>query len=166
MEIDSLSYDLEIIVRIKPEHSLLEDFIASRNSLTIGGRLGSDSGNVIVYRKEGNESVPSFEVWGPSRVEIEDLEQVVISLVQPPCWLVQVSVPAGDDITNGEALARHIAHRCKGVVYDPQAGGVVWPKPRAKRQPILPQEEKIRLVNLGWYLPRSVASLSMARNLL
>ena len=49
-------------MRIKPEHSLLEDFIASRNSLSIRGRLGSDSGNVIVYRKERNESVPSFEV--------------------------------------------------------------------------------------------------------
>jgi len=74
-------------------------------------------------------------VWGSSRVESEDLEQEVISLVQPPRWLVQISVPAEDDITNAEALASHIAQRCKGVVYDPQADGVIWPKLVAKTGP-------------------------------
>src|SRR5436309_13010763 len=83
--------------------------------------------------------------------------------------MVEISVPAGgegDDVPDAEALARYIAQRCKGVIYDPQAGAGVWPKPIAKSRPIPRQKEKIRLINLDWYLPRSQASLSTARKFL
>jgi len=39
--------------------------------------------------------LPSFEVWGPSKVEPEDLEESVVSLVAAPRWMVEISVPAG-----------------------------------------------------------------------
>ena len=165
-----MSHDLEIVVSIRPQHFLLEEFIALHNSLSISGQLGSETGNVIVYRRGGKtELVASFEVWGPSKVEPEDLEESVVSLVAAPRWMVEISVPAGgegDDVPDAEALARYIAQRCKGVIYDPQAGAVVWPKPIAKSRPIPRQKEKIRLINLDWYLPRSQASLSTARNFL
>lgn len=113
-----MSHDLEIVVSIRPQHFLLEEFIALHNSLSISGQLGSETGNVIVYRRGGKtELVASFEVWGPSKVEPEDLEESVVSLVAAPRWMVEISVPAGgegDDVPDAEALARYIAQRCKG----------------------------------------------------
>jgi hypothetical protein len=164
-----LSHDLEIVTSIKPVHSLLEKFIATRNNLTIQGKLGSDAGNVIVYRKERNALVASFEVWGPSKAESEDLEESVVSIVQPPRWVTQISVPAGgekDDRTSAEELARYIAERCTGVVYDPQVAAVTWPKVIDQRRSMRSQEERIRLVKLDWYLPKGQASESMAHTLL
>ncbi|TMI29511.1 hypothetical protein E6H29_11205 [Candidatus Bathyarchaeota archaeon] len=164
-----MSHDLEIVTSIKPVHFLLEKFIATRNNLTIQGKLGSDAGNVIVYRKERNALVASFEIWGPSKAESEDLEESVVSIVQPPRWVTQISVPAGgekDDRTSAEELARYISERCTGVVYDPQVAAVTWPKVSDQRPSMRSQKERIRLVKLDWYLPKGQASESMAHTLL
>lgn len=164
-----MSHDLEVIIRIRPEHFLIEEFIVDRNDLSIQGNLDSDSGNVIVYRKEPGGLVASFEVWGPSKAESEDLEDSVVSLVPSPRWIIQISVPAGgekNDRPDAEKLARYIAERCQGVVYDPQVATVIWPRVSEIHRSKHPVEGRIRVVKLDWYLPRSQASQSMARSML
>jgi len=164
----SLTYDLEVVTKRRPEHSHLVEFIRPHPGLFLDGKLASSESNVAVGRKTEMGVEAILELWGPDRAQSEDLEDVVNQMIQPPYWLVRITVPAAqeDTLQLAEAIATHIAQRCEGVVYDPQAGSMVWPKVKFASPSRSSGSDRVRVVRLGWYSPSSQVSTSMARTFL
>ncbi len=95
-------------------------------------------------------------VDGPHHVEIDDLPEVLAAAVLAPRFLVEMSTPAAaTEAARKRALkqARALAERFQGAVYDPQEDAVLWPRRSAKRWAAPAGEERIRVVDLDWYLP-------------
>lgn len=139
-----MSFDLEVVTRLKPLADHFKDFFPSRED-------------------------HYFTVDGPFQVEIDDLEEQVIASVLDPHWLTQISVPAAaskTDLKLAKQLAIHIAETYNGSVYDPQLDQVVWPRKTHRRFVAPTQEERIRLVGLDWYLPYVQSSPETAKLLL
>jgi hypothetical protein len=121
--------------------------------------LAGEAGNVLVLRRKRDDRIPILTVDGPFRVESDDLADPVVDAVVAPRWVVQLSIPAGR--TKGDEklalrLARHFAEAFGGGVYDPQQDAVVWPRRRRQYRPAA-AEERIRLVNVEWFVPPSRA---------
>src|SRR5687767_10545360 len=96
-----------------------------------------------------------FTVDGPHAVEIEDLPEVLASAVLAPRFLVEISLPAAateKDRSAAIRLARALAERFGGAVYDPQADALAWPKGRKRAYIASVAEERIRVVELSWYV--------------
>ncbi len=163
-----LSHDLEIVTKEFPEHRRITEFIESRPGLALEGKLGPQEGNVTVRRKFKGVLESIIQVWGPDEAEPEDLADAITQAVKPPYWLVRITVPTAvkETVQLGEALAIHIAKGHGGVVYDPQAGSVIWPKMQVRPVSRSSDHERIRVVTLAWYLPPSQASTSMAQTFL
>jgi hypothetical protein len=138
-----MSYDLEVVTRLKPLAKHFEEFPSSSHEYC-------------------------FLVDGPFVVELEDLDEQVIASVLDPQWLTQFSVPAAcsdSDLKLAKQLAKHIADACHGSVYDPQLDKVIWPRQSRRRfvTPRKAREERIKLLNLDWYLPASQSSVDTAK---
>ncbi len=163
-----MSHDLEIVTKECPEHRRITEFIESRPGLALEGKLGPQEGNVTVRRKFKGVLESIIQVWGPDEAEPEDLADAITQAVKPPYWLVRITVPTAvkETVQLGEALAIHIAKGHGGVVYDPQAGSVIWPKMQVRPVSRSSDHERIRVVTLAWYLPSSQASTSMAQTFL
>ena len=97
----------------------------------------------------------TIDVDGPVRVESDDLPDDLAGVVTRPTWLVAIHLPGGYDGTVDRwalDLAIHLARAGDGAVFDPQSDQVVWPSgvtPRKRGG----TEERIRTVQLVWYLP-------------
>jgi hypothetical protein len=163
-----LSHDLEIVTKEFPEHRRITEFIESRPGLALEGKLGPQEGNLTVSRKFKGVLESIIQVWGPDEAEPEDLADAITQAVKPPYWLVRITVPTAvkETVQLGEALAIHIAKGHGGLVYDPQAGSVIWPKMQVRPVSRSSDHERIRVVTLAWYLPPSQASTSMAQTFL
>jgi len=164
-----LSYDLDIATRVKPEQVHLEVFAALHKGLALEGRLGDDLTNVTVHKRALFSRKPLVEVYTPTQAhEPEDFDEDLAKLVPPPCWLTQIAIPGfvKEGIELGIELAEHIADKCDGAVFDPQAGTVIWPK--EKGSPTAPPSEKARIreVELEWYIASSRSGVEAARALL
>ena len=124
-----MGYDLEVFTKKRPEHAQVAEFVGSHAGLSLEGKLESPKSNIIVGRMTDRGTEAIVEVWGPDKAESEDLEDIVAETLRPPCWLVQVTVPAPqvDTLKLAESMATHIAQSCDGIVYDPQAEAIVWP---------------------------------------
>ncbi len=112
---------------------------------------------------------PPVEVAGPDAVDPEALAEALAAAVLAPRWLVRISVPAAGaakDVAAARRLAREIAERRGGAVYDPQADAVLWPRSARKRFAAPAAEERIRLVALEWFLPVAAAREDAARSFL
>jgi hypothetical protein len=61
-----------------------------------------------------------------------------------------MTIPAAqeDTLQLAEAIATQIAHRCEGVVYNPQAESMVWPKVKFAFPSSSSRSERIRVVRL------------------
>jgi len=156
-----MSYDLTIATREKPIQLYLQEFAAARSGLTYEGRLGEEFSNVIITVRDKPGLDAFVELYSPVRaIESEDIDEGLAALVTPPCWLTKLGVPGFTKrgIEVAKELARHIAERCQGAVLDPQVGSVIWavspPEPPQSRS----KDERIREVNLEWYLPPSRAA--------
>jgi hypothetical protein len=162
-----LGYDLDVITKNRPAHSQVAEFIQSHSKLFVEGELDPQH-NLVVNRRVGEGHETIIELWGPDNAEPEDLENVVVQTIKPPYWLLRITVPAvqKDTLQLAEEIAAYIARSCEGVVYDPQAGAITWPKAKFENSPKSLGRERIRALALNWYLPSSQASISMARNFL
>ena len=130
------------------------------------GRLGEEFSNVIITVRDKPGLDAFVELYSPVRaIESEDIDEGLAALVTPPCWLTELGVPGFTKrgIEVAKELARHIAETCQGAVLDPQVGSVIWPEspPRPVRSPS--KDERIREINLEWYLPPNKASEHTAR---
>jgi hypothetical protein len=107
----------------------------------------------------------AIDVDGPARVELDDLPDDLAGVVPKGRWLVEIHVPAGSADQLGATaldLAIHLARAGDGGVYDPQDDRVAWPagvtpRPRGTR------EDRIRVVQLDWFVPASSAPTDAAR---
>lgn len=93
---------------------------------------------------------------GPHAIDPDDLDEPLAAAVLAPRWLVEISVPAGapkKEAREATAAAREIAERFEGAIYDPQVGAVVWPRGKQARFQAPAAEQRIRLVQLEWFLP-------------
>lgn len=161
-----MSIDLEIITSSRPEHTHLQEFVSSREHFGIQGELFTGQGSLVITRRMKTRTLWSFNVYGPFRVELDDLNDMVLGHVLAPRWLLKISVPIAApkvDFSAARALARHLADRCKGVVYDPQIGAIVWPKGKRKRHTPPAGRYRIRLIRLKWFVSPSESSLKTAR---
>lgn len=114
------------------------------------GVLDESRGNVLVQRREQ----PAFTVDGPVCVEHEDLPEELAAVVLAPRFQVEISVPIGGSVkdrTFASKLARALAEKFQGAVYDPQKDEVIWPKRRLRSFSPPAGEERIRVVELTWY---------------
>jgi hypothetical protein len=163
-----LGYDLEVFTKKHPEHAHVAEFVDSHAGLSLEGKLEPPESNIIVSRMTDAGSEAIVEIWGPDNAESEDLADIVAETIRPPYWLVQVAAPApqADTVKLAESIATHVAQRCDGIVYDPQAEAIVWPKVNVVSPSRSSRNERIRIVTLTWYLPASQASTSMARTFL
>lgn len=163
-----MGYDLEVFTKKCPEHAHIAEFVDSHAGLSLEGKLESPESNIIVSRMTDRGTEAIVEVWGPDKAESEDLEDIVAESLRPPCWLVQVTVPAPqvDTLKLAESMVTHLAQRCDGIVYDPQAEAIVWPRVKLGSPTRSSRNERIRVVTLTWYLPASQASTSMVRTFL
>lgn len=156
-----VSYDLTIATREKPIGLHLEEFVAARGGLTFEGQLGEEFSNIIITARDKPGSDAVVEIYSPVRaIESEDIDEGLAALVTPPCWLTELGVPGftKKGIEVAKELARHIAERCQGAVLDPQVGSVVWPESPSEPLRSPSKNERIREINLEWYLPRSRAA--------
>jgi hypothetical protein len=95
-------------------------------------------------------------VHGPNHVEAEDLPESLAAAVLAPRFLIELSTPAAATTAARKRALKQacaLAERFRGAVYDPQEDAVVWPRRAAKRWAAPAAEERIRVVDLDWYLP-------------
>src|SRR5262245_25694828 len=124
-----MSYDLEIVTNKKPIFQHLENFFSSRKGLKVEGTLNSAACKVLITKQTKADDYPYFTIDGPFSVELDDLQDEVISSVLDPRWLTQISVAAGAserDFKMAKKIAQHIADAFQGSVYDPQEDKVIW----------------------------------------
>jgi len=162
-----LSYDLTIATLEKPTQVHLEEFVASRRELALEGQLRGELSNVIITVRGLLRSEAVIEVFFPAKAtEPEDLDGGLAAFVSTPCWLTEIGVPGFTEkgIQVAKELARRIAERCQGAVLDPQVGSVIWPEIR--QEPPSSKKERIREINLEWYLPPNKAKEHTARSFL
>jgi len=175
-----LSNDYDVATKLKPEQSVVDEFVCSRKELSVEGKLGVGDGNVIINRLMSSGFQALAEIYGPFVAEDDDIAEALVATIPAPRWLLQIVVPAGsqDDVDIALSLAQHVARRCDGAVFDRQSDGVVWHK---KEQGVLkkffskPKGQGIATVNIGaektrirevrleWFLPISSADSRTAK---
>ncbi len=143
-------------MRKRPAPASIDDFgRATGLDLRMSGAFRPDS-NALVTTVVGPVE-RTIDVDGPVRVESDDLPDDLAGVVSKPAWLVEIHLPGGYDETGDRwalDLAIHLARAGDGAVFDPQSDRVVWPSgvtPRKRGG----AEERIRTVQLVWYLPAS-----------
>jgi hypothetical protein len=160
-----MSYDLAIATRTRPKPDAIEAFArtAGAEIRTVGAfKPGS---NVLVTFGLGDGGGRTIDVDGPSAVERGDLPDDLAGVVPRAKWLVEAHVPAG---SSAEAhalvldLAIHMAREGDGAVFDPQTDRIAWPSGVTPR-PRDSVEERIRAIDLEWFVPTSSLPTDAAR---
>jgi len=151
-----VSHDFLVALRTRSDPAAIEAFgRAAGLDLRLDGTFRTGS-NVLVTRTDGGTE-RTIDVDGPVRVEPDDLPDDLAGVVTRPAWLVEIHLPGGyDELADRWALdlAIALARAGDGAVFDPQADRVAWPSgvtPRARGA----REERIRTVELVWYVPAS-----------
>jgi hypothetical protein len=160
-----MSYDLEIATSQKPKQEHLTEFLSTQRKLSADGELGAEQ-MVLVNRHTRTGVADSFTIGGPYKVDIDDLSELLTAAVLGPRWLVQIWIPYGSSKATfaiARALAKHIAKRCQGGVYDPQSDSMIWPRGKPKRYKAPAEKQRIRLVELKWFLPAYQSSRRTAK---
>lgn len=134
-----MSMDFDIVTFKKPEQSDIEEF-ASEYPLAL--------------------------IDGPFEVDAIDLPEVVTATVLAPRWLMQLSLPEvarKKDVSAAKTFASYIAESYQGGAYDCQKDMMLWPKGKRKRYSAPKEQERIRLIELEWFLPVEISSPKTAK---
>lgn len=164
-----MSYDYQVICSRRPDSGIVEELVSTRDNYCAQGRLSGEESNCLVERASRGKALPAFTLDGPWSVEWEDVDESIAAVVLAPRWLVEVSIPAaaiGKDRSLAKSVAQAIAKKYEGALYDPQEDSVLWPKSRPKSYRAPVEEQRIRLVNLEWFLPFGVPASESAPLLL
>ncbi len=150
-----MSYDLIVVLRIRPPADSLELFArAAQLNLQSRGEFRTGA-NVLVANLD--QDGRTIDVDGPSRIDATDLDDAIAGTVRGPRWQVEIHVPGGfDERVDAWVvdLATHLARAGDGIVWDPQREMIVWPTgitPRARGR----AEERIRTIQIEWIVPWS-----------
>jgi hypothetical protein len=101
------------------------------------------------------------EVDGPLAAEDEDAPPIVAAALLRVRWTVQISMPASRtrrDVKAVERFSRAVADSGRGVVYDPQADAIVWPRNPAKLRAVDAVEHGDERVELQWLFARRLTA--------
>jgi len=106
-----LSNDYDVATKLKPEQSVVDEFVCSRKELSVEGKLGVGDGNVIINRRMSSGFQALAEIYGPFVAEDDDIAEALVATIPAPRWLLQIVVPAGsqDDVDIALSLA-NISH--------------------------------------------------------
>lgn len=102
----------------------------------------------------------SVDVDEIERIDIDDVPDAAASRLLAPRWQVIVHArQSKGGAAEGRKVARAIAERCDGVVYDPQADKVVWPR-GTRRMASAPAvaERRVDILRLTWCFSRRLGS--------
>jgi hypothetical protein len=102
-----------------------------------------------------------FEVDGPLAAEDEDAPPIVAAALLRVRWTVQISMPASRtrrDVEAVERFSRAVADNGRGVVYDPQADAIVWPRNPTKLRAVDAVEHGDERVELQWLFARRLTA--------
>jgi hypothetical protein len=156
-----VSWDLLVATHNRPSPSAVGELLAPDGKYVSQGALEPSSANVLVSRSSKNGKQAAFTVDGPHVVEIDDLEDALAAAVLAPRFLLEISAPAeatAGDRSAAMALAKQLAKQLHGAVYDPQKNEVVWPRGRERVYTASGEEQRIRVVELSWYVEGGAAA--------
>ena len=128
-----MSTDLNVVTCLRPDQLAIQGFVAKQ---------------------------PDVSIDGPFEIEDADVAKPVLSVVSMPHWILQISVPAMAGrrvLRRTMRFASEIAQSYDGAAYDLQKDIVFWPKCKRKPSPTKRRPERIRLVELAWFLPARMA---------
>ncbi|OBH20924.1 hypothetical protein [Mycolicibacter sinensis] len=145
-----MSYDFTVYAADHIGADGLNALVESIPGLSVGDGGG---GEISVLR--GKRRNYSFTVFGPHRIEPEDLPDDVVPLVLDPTtsWQVIVEGSTPTEIAPACRFAKALAHAARGVAVDEQTEDVLGAK--KSRQIPRPTTEFVRLLELEWYSPAS-----------
>jgi len=164
-----MSVDYYVITCRKPERSDIDSFLSNRTHITSLGSLNWGERNMLICHCTGTKNVPCLTLDGPFRVEPTDFADEISSIRPTPTWLLEICLPhraTKRDFSFAKALARHVAQSCEGVVCHPDRHTLLWPKPGKKSYGRAGQEQRIRLIELKWFIPHTMSSARSAELLL
>lgn len=150
-----MSWDLLVATHDRPLTEAVDDFLRAGGKYSSQGSLDAPNSNVLVSRSLTDSEQAAFTIDGPHVVEIEDLPDALAGGVLAPRFLLEISAPAAAtaaDHSVAMGLAKQLAERFHGAVYDPQAGELVWPRGRKRAYTASSEEARIRVVELSWYV--------------
>lgn len=145
-----MSYDLTVYATDNIDGDRLMALVESIPGLSVGD--GGD-GEFSVLR--GKRRTYSFTVFGPYRIEPEDVPEDVVPHVLDPAtsWQVVVEGSSPSEIAPARRFAKSLAQASRGVAVDEQTEDVLGGK--KPRRVDRPATERVRLLDLEWYSPAS-----------
>ncbi len=161
-----MSYDLTIYAAAGLADEELDAIVESVPGVAVG-----DSGDNELTVVRGKQRNYAFTVFGPYRIEPEDLPDDAVPYVLDPITSWQVVVEGSDpaQVRPARRFAKALALAAGGVAIDEQTEEILGAK-RAGRMP-RPSSELIRVFDILWYSPASAPSaptlwLELARKIL
>lgn len=145
-----MSYDLTVYATDNIDGDRLIALVESIPGLSVGD--GGD-GEFSVLR--GKRRTYSFTVFGPYRIEPEDVPEDVVPQVLDPAtsWQVVVEGSSPTEIAPARRFAKALAQAARGVALDEQTEDVLGAK--KSRHVDRPGAEIVRVLDLEWYSPAS-----------
>ncbi len=126
-----------IYTKERPENSLLESYVQSRQEFQLEGRLGGPrlygsrwSPVARLRRVSGAEEERLVNIYDIKKVfEDDDMPAEVAEIMPAPGWVLEVSHVHNDEQAWDDCmkLARYVAEHCKGICYTGEAG-IEWPE--------------------------------------
>jgi hypothetical protein len=164
-----VSWDLLVATHDRPPPDAIGELLGAGEKYVSQGSLEPPSANVLVSRSRKDGAHAAFTIDGPHVIEIDDLPEALAASVLAPRFLLEISAPAAAtaaDRSVALGVAKQLAKRLHGAVHDPQADEVVWPRGRARVYTASSEEERIRVVELSWYVEGGASADELPAELL
>ena len=155
-----MSRDLIIVVHDRPADGAVAEFLSKHRRYALDGDT--------VERSARGRKEAAFIVDSPCRVELEDLPEALAATVLDPRYQIEINVPftaTRADQKLARRLAKHLAERFRGAAYDPELDEIISRK-RARVPRISRREERIRVIDLHWYVGSREPDPELPRRLL
>lgn len=151
-----MSYDLEVATVQAPVEQQVRTFLTQHRGVVVEGSLGKET-NLLVSKQTSTGSLPLFTLDGPDEIDLEASGKALASCVPTARWTLLIAVAEGarpEGVRLAQALARDLALRGKGAVYDLQTDEVLRPGGQRAR-PAQPEGERVSVLKIVWVFPLS-----------
>lgn len=145
-----MSYDLTVYAPEGIDDDRLAALVDSIPGLSVG-----DGGEDQLTVLRGKRKNYSFSVFGPYRIEPEDLPEDVVPHVLNPTtsWQVSVEGSSPTEIAPARRFAKALAQATCGVAVDEQTDDILGA--RKPRRITHPTTELVRVLDIDWWSPAS-----------
>jgi hypothetical protein len=148
-----VSWDLLVATHDRPTTGAVDEILRGDGSYSREGSLEPPVLHLLVLRPSERAAAVAFTIDGPHAAEIDDLPEALAAGVLAPHYLLQLSVPATAARACRSAavrLAKQLAQRFRGAVYDAESDALLWPRKRPRSYTAPTTGARIRVVNLDW----------------